>query len=243
MIVYDNQLHVFHSTLIDDEHFLSGFSTRSVGDGCSRSTLINFCEQNRLSYNSIVIPGQVHSTDIAVIQGDGDVIQTIHAVDGVMSSTPEVFLTVITADCVPMVIADKKNGVVGVSHQGWQGSLKNMASRMIESMEKKGAEVDSIVAAIGPAIGSCCYEIYGDRLEKFMNKFGDFEKEILFRRFNKTYLSLSALNYQQLLQRGVKKEHIDFFPFCTKCDKERFFSYQRDNADDYGEMFSYIMKV
>ncbi len=243
MYRYDDQLKVFHSTLLDDTHHLSGFGTRMTGDGRKRSTLINFFEVNDVPYKSLIIPDQIHSANIELIPPEGDVIRVIDTTDGVVTVEDNLALSVVTADCVPIIFSDKKNGVVGISHQGWRGTLKRLATHMIDKMVEMGADIREINVAIGPAIGACCYEMYGDRLYEFLAEFEEVKDTMLVMRGGKTHLSLLFLNYYQLLKKGLDKNHIDFFPFCTKCDADRFFSFQRDNTQRYGEMFSYIIKV
>jgi len=243
MINYDANTHVFYSDIIENPNFVCGFGTRLLGDGRQRSTLINFCEHNNLSYESIIVPDQIHSINIEEVSKNRQLVQVVDTTDGVVTKESHVLLTVVTADCLPIMFADQKKNIIGISHQGWRGSLKNMATHMIKKMIQLGATSDSIKIAIGPGIGACCYKIYGERLYEFLAEYEKWKDMILQERSGHTYINLPRLNFLQLREFGIKKEQIDFFPFCTKCDKNRFFSYQRDDKKNYGEMVSFILKT
>lgn len=244
MIIYDSNLKIFYSSLINDNNYFSGFGTRQLGDGKRQiENIFKFLDSNNIKYSQIVIPEQIHSTNIEVfIEKNREKMKKIEDTDGVITNEKEVVLTVMTADCVPIVFADKKNGVISISHQGWRGSIKRMSQKMIDKMIEIGGSIENIKVAIGPSIGDCCYDIDNDRYYQFFEEFDGYSQYIFHRRSGQWYLNLAKLNYLLLLEKGVKKESIDFFPFCTKCDKERFFSFRRDKKLIEGEMFSFILK-
>jgi len=245
MIIYDDNLKIFSSSLINDESFFAGFGTKFLGDGRKLENILNFFSSNNLTYKKLVIPEQIHSVNIEVFESKTkENLEKISETDGVITKEPRVVLTVVTADCSPIIFVDKKNSVVGISHQGWRGSVKRMAQRMLDRMIKIGASVESTKVAIGPSIGECCYNIDEDRYYEFKEEFDGYSDKIFHLRGGKRQLNLALLNYLLLLEKGVKKENIDYFPFCTKCDKKRFFSFRRDKKGErYGEMFSFIMKT
>ena len=105
----------------------------------------------------------------------------------------------------------------------------------------KGSDPADIVVAIGPAIGSCCYEIWGDRLEDFRKTFPDYSDRVILIRKGKSYLNLAHLVYLQLVAVQILPDNIDHFPFCTSCDKEHFYSYNRDRTKQ--TMVSFISKI
>ena len=168
-------------------------------------------------------------------------INKIEETDGLITKDSGVILTVITGDCCPLIFVDKKLGIIGIAHLGWRGSMKRMAQKMIDQMVSAGADVNFIKVALGPSIGECCYDVDDDRYYEFVEEFDGYSEKIFHRRHGKLHLNLTLLNYLLLLEKGIKKENIDYFPFCTKCDKNRFFSFRRDKKQDYGEMLSFIM--
>ena len=114
---------------------------------------------------------------------------------------------------------------------------------MVDTFLSLGSKVGDLICSLGPAIGSCCYNIDDERYYNFLEEFNGYSDKIFSRNKGRWYLNLTLLNYLQLIKAGVKKENIDFFPFCTKCDKNRFFSRRRSKSSDFAEMFNFVMKV
>jgi len=244
MIKYDSNLKIFYSSLINDDLYFSGFSTKTLGDGRKINVIFNFFEKNDISFKKIVILEQIHSTNIVFFKSrSGGVLEKIPDTDGIITKEEKLILIVRNADCLPLIFIDKEIGLIGVSHQGWRGSIKRMAQKMIDNMVEQGGNKEKIIVAFGPAIGSCCYEIDEERYYHFKQEFDGYSNKIFSYRQGKIFLNLSLLNYLLLLDKGVDKKNIDFFPFCTKCDKRRFFSFRRDNKKNYGEMFNFVFKI
>lgn len=244
MIIYDPNLKIFYSSLISDSGYFSGFGTKQLGDGKKIGQLFGFFQSNKIDYKKMIIPEQIHSVNVEIFRSKtNEILEKIEDTDGVVTDDPGFVLTVVTADCCPIVFADKKNGVIGISHQGWRGSVKRMVQKMIDKMIFKGSEVGEINVAIGPSIGDCCYNIEEDRYYEFKMEFDGYSNQIFHRRGGQWHLSLAKLNYLLLLEKGINKEKIDYFPFCTKCDEKRFFSYRREKKLLQGEMFSFIMRL
>ncbi len=242
MIQFDPRLHIFASTLINDSVFYSGFGTKRLGDSMHINNVFSALKSFELSYKTLVVPEQIHSVNIEVYdKEDEQEIEKYQNTDGCITMQPSTVLIVRTADCIPIVLCDKKKKIIAISHQGWRGSLRKMPAKMIDKMKNLGSHTDNIVAAIGPSIGACCYVVDDDRYYTFLSELNGYSENIFYVRSGKRYLDLVKLNYIILLESGVRKEHIDFFPFCTQCDSERFFSFRRKNGKDYKEMFSFII--
>ncbi len=243
MITYDSNLKIFYSTLINNEKFFGGFGTRYLGDGRRIDNIFNFFNNNVISYKKIVIPEQIHSTNVSVFNSSlVDNIEKISETDGVITKDVNSVLTVITADCSPIMFVEKQYGIIGISHQGWRGSVKRLGQKMIKKIVELGGKKENIFVAIGPSIGECCYDIDDERYYQFIEEFDGYSKKIFHRRQGKLHLNLSLLNYLQLKEIGIPEKNIDHFPFCTRCDKKRFFSFRRDKKEDYGEMMSFVVK-
>jgi len=243
MITYDSNQKVFLSTLINDERFFGGFGTKELGDGRKVENIFNFLQNNYSNFKKVVILEQIHSTNIAVFNSSTtENLEKISEIDGIVTKESGAVLTVITADCSPIIFVEKNQGIIGISHNGWRGSVKRLVQKMVEKIIELGGKKDSIYVAIGPSIGECCYNIDEDRYYQFKEEFDGYSEKIFHRRQGKLHLNLTLLNYLLLVEKGVKKENIDFFPFCTRCDKKRFFSFRRDKKSEYGEMFSFIVK-
>jgi len=224
MILYDSKNSVFFSSLVSKSFLKHGFGTK------------NF---SLTSIKTHVHPKQTHSDNISVIDEINQNSVNIENCDGLITKKKGVVLTVITADCVPMIFADEKAGIIGISHQGWKGTLNRLPGKMIDIMLSLGASVQNIYCLFGPAINDCCYEIYGERLNQFKN---EFKSELIFRKRNGVnFLNLIKANYLTLTQKGIRNNQIDFFPFCTSCDSKMFYSYHRDKKI-IGEMTSFVMQ-
>ncbi len=243
MLIHEPSLKIFYSTKINDNQFFSGFGTKEAGNAASISNIINYFIDINESNDKLVVLDQVHSVNIGVVdQEKVKRIEKVEETDGVVSKEAGVILTVRTADCLPIIYCDKKNQVIGISHNGWRGSIKRMVQRMVDKMISLGAESREILVAIGPGIGGCCYDINDDRYYQFREEFEDYSDRILQNKRGKRLVNLTLLNYLLLLEKGIDKKNIDFFPFCTKCDRARFFSFRRDTKKEYGEMLSFIIR-
>lgn len=245
MIIYNPDFKIFYSTLINDDRYFSGFGTRELGDARTIETIFRFFRQQAISFKKLVFLEQIHSTNIEVLQDlkNHEEVEKLEDKDGVVTSQSGPVLIVRNADCVPIVYVDKIGGAIGISHQGWRGSLKNMSLKMVGAFLNLGSKIENIICSIGPAIGACCYDVDDDRYYSFLEEFDGYSDKIFFKKKGRWHISLSLLNYLQLLDSGVKKENIDFFPFCTKCDSKRFFSRRRTKTENFEKMFNFVIRL
>lgn len=243
MIKYEEDLKIFYSSIINDADFFSGFSTKDLSDGRHTQNILNFFSQNNIKVRKLITLEQIHSSNIAFFEASDDTsIIKIEETDGVITKDIQTVLTVINADCLPLVMTEKKKGLIGISHQGWKGTLKKLAVKMVDEFIKHGAEKKLIEIAMGPSIGMCCYDIDEERRVYFLEEFEKYEDKILFSRGDHYHLNLPVLNYLQLVDAGIQPKNIDYFPFCTLCDQSRFFSFRREKSKDFSRMFNFIMK-
>lgn len=227
----------FSSTLFPTDRYLSGFGTKVLGDGRDSEVIKSFLDQQGKSNLTIVVPKQTHSTNVAVFEkADSKSVVDIPNCDAIVTRETDVLLTCITADCVPMIFADDEAGVIGISHQGWKGTLGRLPAKVIETMLEQGATRENIKVAMGPAINDCCYEIFGERLDLFQQ---EFDNKIFRISVDKYFLNLYKANYQTLQKAGIVEINIDFHPFCTSCDARSFYSYHRQKPLQ-GEILSFI---
>jgi YfiH family protein len=172
---------------------------------------------------------QIHS-DI-VFNADGAAPGRIGEGDALVSSRPGFLVGIRTADCQPILLVDEVNRVVAAVHAGWRGTVAEIGVKAVRRMEAEyGSNPDHILAAIGPSIGNCCYEVGPEVASQFQKFFP--ERDDLDR---KTRIDLTEANRRQLLGAGVKTV-ITGAP-CTCCDSQ-YHSYRRDKSD--GRMYSVI---
>lgn len=244
MMYYDELTRTYVSTLLETARLSHGFSTRESGDGRNVENLISFLRINHVIFKKIVLAEQIHSANVQVYAAGNNMEQeTLSETDAIVTAQDKTVLVVRTADCIPVLYADRQRGIIGISHNGWRGTMKHISGRVLAAMEARGARREDIVAVLGPGINACCYDIPEERYFDFMGELGK-DYGAFPVRGGKRRLNLFKLNYGLLLEAGIKPEHIDFFPFCTSCNRAKFFSYRRDyhkHREKFGEMFSYIV--
>jgi YfiH family protein len=176
--------------------------------------------------------------------------------DASTTCTPGLLLGVQTADCVPILLADTRHCVVAAIHAGWRGTLARIAVKTLGRMQMEfGTRPREVVAALGPAIGRCCYEVGAEVAQAFATQFpvaadwfdGPFEQlahgeEPLWLPWltmmppghvpppPRVQLDLRASNLWQLIDAGVPAAHIDVSDLCTSCRTDLLFSYRREGA-------------
>lgn len=152
--------------------------------------------------------------------------------DGFVTSSPDVALVVRAADCVPILFCDPENGVIGACHAGWRGTVGGIAAKTVEAMCDIGAEKQHIRAAIGHAVGLCCYEVDDGFYETFLHSLGEnvcnqiFRKSEDYENPDRWHCDLRSCNRILLESSGLAPEHIDVSEHCTCCHPELFHSHR-----------------
>lgn len=173
--------------------------------------------------------------------------------DGLITNTPGLLLSIKTADCVPVLICDVKRHVVGAFHAGWRGTVARIVEKGIGEMRRQfGSLPRDLRAAIGPSVRSCCYSVGDEVRAKFESQFhyADdlfqevFDSNAIHVRYPllflnqrapghgdlgpEIHLDLVEANRRQLIDAGVREEHISVVEGCTACDTARFFSHRAE---------------
>ena len=178
-----------------------------------------------------IVANQTHSDHIKVIRkqenkGWESIQDAIEDCDALITNIEGVVLSILTADCVPVLLYDKKSKIVAAIHAGWKGTKANIVGKTIEKMINIfDSDPKDIVAGIAPSIGSCCYEVGEDVAKHFFDSPDAFKKQ-----GEKYMLDLPYLNQQQLLDAEVKIDNIEMSHTCTACEVERFFSYRKEQG-------------
>jgi YfiH family protein len=145
--------------------------------------------------------------------------------DAAVSGDASRALTVQVADCVPLLIADVSSGQVGVAHAGWRGTAAGIAPAAATALGDGAGQV----AAIGPSIGPCCYEVGVELRDRFHDSGWTRSGDDWFEhRSGRWYLDLWRANFDQLVKAGVPAESIHVSRLCTACYPDWFPSYRRD---------------
>lgn len=219
-------------------------TTRDFGGVRRNSIPDKLYRQLKIKKNQLLLPEQIHGNNVAIIESlDG--MSAVSGTDGLITSKPQVYLAVRTADCIPLFFYDENKKLVGIAHAGWKGSMLGISSNIIKNFVALGSRVSDLKVHIGPHIQRCCFEVDYDLGNKFLKKFKN--KEILKKKKERTFLDLKMINISQLLTSGVKLANITFDNYCTFCERDLFYSYRRDfrNKKNYqlNEMISVISLI
>lgn len=188
-----------------------GFGTRSSG----------------LTQDEMASLKQIHSG--IVLQADRTA-GCVGEADALVTVEPGVTVSIRTADCLPILIADPRTGAVAAVHAGWRGTVAGITGAAVAKLAADfGSRPEDLVAAIGPGIGVCCYEVG----EEVAHQLGEAHAGCV---------NLAEHNRRQLERAGIARECIDVISSCTFCDADQFWSYRRE-GERAGRMISFITSL
>ena len=190
-----------------------------------------------------LVVNQVHGDAIFVIKPHGSYFSSRDELnyDAIVTTRANLAICIKTADCVPVFIVDKEKKVIAVVHTGWRGTALDICTRVIRLLQSQyRSEPHDILAAIGPAIGRCCYEVDQATAEAFRGKndSGFFLQPG--RKKDKWMLNLVEANRRQILGTGVPESNIDVTGYCTTCNQDMFFSH-RGSGGITGRQVNFMM--
>ena len=230
--------------LSEIDNLIHAFTTRtciSVGD-----ILKN---QFGLNSDKVFTVKQVHGDNICIINSS---LRGTHPVDGshhsllpieadaIITNIKNLPIGVFTADCLPIVLADIRGRVVGIIHAGRVGTSLEITKKTVGKIKENfGISAEEIIAAIGPGIGGCCYEVDEKSINPFKDRLEYFEKIAIEKYNGRWMLNLIGVNKIQLMESGLKSENIFTAEFCTSCHNDKFFSYRREGKTA-GRMVSFV---
>jgi YfiH family protein len=156
--------------------------------------------------------------------------------DASLAEAPGLLLGIETADCLPLLLVDPRRRAVAAAHAGWRGTAAGVARHAVSALLAGGSKASELWAALGPAIGPCCYQV-GEELRA---AFGS-EAEHVLRPGpeGKPHLDLRLANTRQLLAAGLAPEHLYHLDACTFCLRDRYHSYRREGRGA-GRMISFV---
>jgi len=174
---------------------------------------------------------QVHGKDAIVVHGTEDRNEVLQRrADAVASAAPAVACGIKVADCVPVLVADRASGAVAAIHSGWQGTEANVTAATLAALRSILGAPGDLVAAIGPHIEVCCFEV-GDDVAERLRSCAPEADAIDRRRAPRPHVDLRKIVREQLTALGLRADAIDDVGGCTKCDSVRFFSHRRDREN------------
>ncbi|BBI34661.1 peptidoglycan editing factor PgeF [Cohnella abietis] len=243
----------------------AGFTTRQsdntalhVGDDPDGviSNRRNVMEQLDWSFEAFTCAEQVHSNEVHVVtledigRGRANRESAIQHTDALITNESNVLLAMYYADCVPLYFYDPVTDSMGLAHAGWKGTVSEIAVKTVEKMKAVyGVQPQNLLAAIGPSIGGCCYEVDESVLKNvrpLLDSFSTSEQTIDASEIikpqaqsDRALLDLKHLNRHLMIKAGILPSRIEMSSWCTSCRTDLFFSHRKENGVA-GRMMSWL---
>lgn len=181
------------------------------------------CDALSISSEHLKVPGQVHSDRVEYVEE----CETYREVDALFTAMEDVPILLHFADCVPIIVFESVRRIACVIHAGWRGTASEIARKAVGRMvETLGASPEDMVAAVGPAIGTCCYPTSDEVAQRLSSTVSDARELVVFGEQPRP--DLRAINAMQLLESGVAQ--VDVCDLCTCCHPELFYSHRQSGG-------------
>ena len=191
------------------------------------------CKSAGFDFDSLTASAQDHNTLVRAVTSEnkGTGIykpRDLQSVDALITNEKGVTLVTYYADCTPLFFVDTKQKAIGLAHAGWRGTVGRIGEKAVNKMSKLyGTDPADIVAAIGPAISVCCYEVDKPCADNFYALSDLDSSRFVFPTENGKYMiDLLETNRQILVAAGVKNENITVSDVCTNCNSELLWSHR-----------------
>jgi len=192
-----------------------------------------------VSRNNLLLMNQTHSNKVVTINKNNKNIQRINA-DALITNVRNITISVLTADCVPILIYEKVNDIVACIHAGWRGSVNGIIKNTIDKIVNMGKN-NKIYVAVGPCISFKNYEVGKEFYDQFIKE--NKKNEIFFFHVNAEKFLFDLRKYVNFKIKEFDVEHVENIDFDTYVEKENFFSFRRSRQlgeKDYGRCISTI---
>jgi len=210
-----------------------GTNTDDSLESVQENTL-RLCAAAGIDHEKMVRSEQVHGTEVLVAEKPG----VYHGYDAFITCKKNLFLSVFTADCYPILIFDPRHNASGAVHAGWKGAAGEIVIKAIDAMQKNFGSIPAeCLAYIGTGISAEAYEVSREVANAFQTN--ESKPSHYSVKEQKYLLDLRQANYRQLLDAGIQISNIERSSFCSYRDSTLFFSYRRDKGTT-GRMVSLI---
>jgi YfiH family protein len=228
-----------------------GFLTRQGGVSSPPYESLNLCDGNGDQKENVVknkcriaevfdfdpkrliLLNQIHQDKILLVKEPLGTLPSLLEYDAVISDTPNTFLGILTADCLPIFIVDRDKKVIAAIHAGRRGTALHITSKVLKKMKEEFCCTSKdLIIALGPCIGPCCYEIDD---EVFIPEWEPFSTS---RGRGRRMVDLARINISQLQEEGIRKEQVFSIDLCTSCHSDLFFSFRKEGQT--GRQLSFI---
>lgn len=177
----------------------------------------------------MALANQVHGNRVQVVTRGGTYTET----DGFVTQIPRLALAIQVADCAAVLLGDAHNRIVGAAHAGWRGVTGGIVPKVVKYMTAQGADPMKMRAFVSPCISAENFEVGPEVAEQFPDQFVDYSS------YEKPHVNLKGFIRYQLMEKGVKPEHIEVHEGCTVSDGHSFYSYRREGKQS-GRMMGII---
>jgi YfiH family protein len=186
-----------------------------------------------LTHKRFILLNQGHQDGILLLKKTVETLPSFLEYDAMITDAPDMILGIKTADCIPILIVDRKKKVVAAIHAGRQGTSLHITKKVLRKMEEKfNCLPGELLISLGPSIGPCCYEID----EKFFRP--EWEPFSAPKESGRWMVDLSEINIAQMKEEGIKENQISRIDLCTSCHCDLFFSYRKEGQT--GRQLSFI---
>ena len=185
--------------------------------------------KNLFPNSQFIVANQTHSANIHIVKdakelGWNNLDSAIEDCDALISNQKNIMLTILTADCVPILLFDPTENVVAAVHAGWKGTEQEILFKTVKKMQELfSCNPQNILTGIAPSIGRCCYEVDWNVAQHFKPINNAYTKNE-----DKYMLDLPYINKEQLLKAGLTSQNIEMSNVCTACEVEHYFSYRKE---------------
>lgn len=190
--------------------------------------------------DTVVHAHLVHGAEVArVTQADNGT--WVEHVDGLITDEPGCVLSMNFADCTPIFLYDPRRRAIGLGHAGWRGTVVDLPGAMVRSMaEQFGSDPADLVAAVGPCIGPCCYEVGDEVIDSVRTAFAAPDELLRQNGGPRPHFDLPEANRRNLSAAGVKS--IELSNYCTACHTDLFFSHraEKGRTGRFGTVFALL---
>ena len=189
-----------------------------------------------LNAKEYVVPKQTHSTNVYVLKDEKGIYpESLKNVDAVVTDKKGIILSLVFADCTPIMLYDKEKKVISCVHSGWRGTLNSIVTETIKKMESQfSCSTKDIICLIGPTIKKCHFEVEDDVRSLFYDKYKYLpnineiiSKEKIVDGVKKYYIDTVLLNKTIMKSLGIKEENIIDCKICTVCESDKFHSHRK----------------
>lgn len=208
--------------------FNRGDNPESVTENYKR-----ICKSAGFDFDSLTASAQDHNTFVRAVTSENKGVgiykpRDLQSVDALITNEKGVTLVTYYADCTPLFFVDIKQKAIGLAHAGWRGTVGRIGEKVVKKMtELYGTNPADIIAAIGPAISVCCYEVDKPCADNFYALSDLDSSRFVFPKENGKYMiDLLETNRQILVAAGVKNENITVSDVCTNCNSELLWSHR-----------------